>query len=146
MYRARSVHATTVTALETWAAQKRGCMWNPGQPIPSVLGRIRDERIAAGEGDFRLRQKWPEVYKGDGLLVQVAIATLRELPRLTLTFYYVLQWPWRVRVEDQARELGVPKREYWRELQIGEAAIDAALQVMHAADEWQSLAGMRRAA
>jgi hypothetical protein len=125
-----AVPPTTVAALDTWAAQKRQLYITIEQPIGSVLGKIKAERSAAGEGDPRLKQKWAEVYTGDGLLVERIVRTLRELPRLTLTYYYVLRWPWRVPIPDQAADLGIPKREYWRQLEVGEAVVDGALQVL----------------
>lgn len=126
----RTVPPTAFAALETWAAQKRMLYIEVEQPVASVLGRIKSERVAAGEGDIRLRQRWPEVYTGDGLLVERVVRTLRELPRLTLTYYYVLRWPWRVPVPDQARDLGLSRSEYWRQLQVAETAVDSGLQLL----------------
>jgi hypothetical protein len=99
-------------------------------PLTSVLAKIKTERVAAGEGDPVMRQKWPEVYTGDGAVVQILAQELREVPRMTLTFYYVLRWPWRVPVHDQAREIGLKVREFWRQLEIAEVAVDTGLAVM----------------
>lgn len=130
MTQRRCVPSTTESALETWAAQKRSLYLEISQPVASMLGRIKSERVAAGEGDMRLRQHWPEVYTGDGLQVEIIVHTLRELPRLTLTFYYVLCWPWQVPIADQAAELGIGKRDFWRYLEVGETVVDSCLQVM----------------
>lgn len=119
----------TERALDTWAAQKREMLLH-AESVTGVLGKIRDEREAAGAGEAKRRQRWAEVYRGDGLIVQMIIATLKELPRLTLTFHYVLRRPWRVPIERQAAEIGIAKREYWRQLYVGEACVDAGLQLL----------------
>ena len=49
-------------------------------------------------------------------------------------------------VEAQACEIGISRRDYWRELEVGEVAIDSALQIMDTARDWLSLTGMRQAA
>lgn len=121
---------STLSALDTWAAQKRQLYITTSQPLPSILGKIKSQQSAAGEGDARMRQRWPEVYTGDGFLVERAVRTLRELPRITLTFYYVLRWPWRVPIPDQAAEIGITRREYWNELRVAESAVDTGLQLM----------------
>jgi hypothetical protein len=127
--RERSVPPTLLAAISTWAAQKRALYLSVEQPIQSVLGRIKVERVAAGEGDPRVRQRWDEVYRGDGLLVQMAVSTLPEVPRLTVTFYYVLRWPWRVPVPHQAREIGISRSAFWANLHVAEQAIDTGLQM-----------------
>lgn len=99
------------------------------ESVVGVLGKIKDEREAAGSGEARRRQRWAEVYRGDGLIVQMILATMRELPRLTLTFHYVLRRPWRVPIERQASELGITKREYWRQLHTAESVVDSGLQI-----------------
>ena len=129
----RAIPPTTLAALDTWAAQKRQLFLEVEQSVPSVLGRIKSQRVAAGEGDAKLRQKWPEVYTGEGWLVERVTRTLQELPRLTLTFYYVLSWPWRVPIARQAAEIGITRREYWNELRVAEAAVDSGLQLLGAA-------------
>lgn len=125
-----AIPPTTVAALDTWAAQKRQLYIVVEQPVGSILGKIKAERSAAGEGDPKLRQRWPELYTGDGLLVERIVRTLRELPRLTVTYYYVLRWPWRVPIPDQAADIGIPRRDYWRHLEVAEAVVDGALQVL----------------
>jgi len=119
-------------ALATWAAQKRMVyLTTESQSVASVLGRIKSERVAAGEGgDARSRQRWPEVYSADGFMVELVVRTLKELPRLTLTYHYLLRSPWRVPISAQAADIGIPKREYWRQLDIAETAVDTGLQVM----------------
>jgi hypothetical protein len=130
--RTHALPPSTVAALDTWAAQKRQLFVTQEQALPSVLGRIKNQRVAAGECDARLRQKWPEVYTGEGWLVERVTRTLQELPRLTLTFYYVLRWPWRVPIARQAAEIGITSREYWNELRVAEAAVDTGLQLLGA--------------
>jgi hypothetical protein len=124
------ISPATESALKTWAAQKRSLYLDISQPIASVLGKIKVERCAAGEGDAKLRQKWPEIYTADGLAVERVVRTLRELPRLTITYHFVLAWPWRVPIGAQAADLGIPRREYWRQLEIAEAAVDTGLQML----------------
>jgi hypothetical protein len=142
-----NLSCATLAALETWASQKRAIYVGrrDGEPIASVLGRIRDERVAAGEGEAHRRQRWPEVYTGDGLAVQLVVLTLPELPRLVLSFYYVLRHQCRVPIECQATDIGIKKRDYWTWLQIAETATDTGLQVMHDRT-WQALSGMRQTA
>lgn len=125
----RFVSPSIVAALETWAAQKRATFIEE-QLLSSVLARIKTERTAAGEPGAVRGQRWAEVYTGDGLRVHLVLPTLRELPRLTLTYYYVLRWPWRVPVPEQVRYLGITKRDYWRFLEAAETAVDTGLQVM----------------
>lgn len=124
------VPPTTLAALKTWAAQKRSLYVEEQQPIASVLGQLKRDRNAAGAGEARMRQKWPEVYTGDGLLVERVVRTLREVPRLVLTYNYVLSWPWRVPIRAQAEDIGIPKREYWTQLEIAENAVDSGLQLL----------------
>lgn len=126
----RCIPVAVQSAIETWAAQKRQLYLTTSQPLPSIIGKIKSQQSAAGEGDARMRQKWPEVYTGDGWRVQLIVQTLRELPRMTLTYHYLLRWPWKVPVADQADDLGIPKREYWRQLDAAELAVDTGLQVM----------------
>ncbi len=125
----RVLHAPTEAALNTWAAQKRALYLTKSQPVASVLGQIQTERVAAGEGDFRVRQKWPEVYTGDGLIVQRIVATLRELPRLVLTTYWVAKWPWKVPIPQQAEAVGISRRDFWTQLHVAEAVVDSGLQL-----------------
>lgn len=121
--------STTFAALNTWAAQKRS-MYLEVTSIACVLSKIKSERVAAGEGDPGVRQRWPEVYSGDGLVVSRIVRTLREFPCLTLTYHYVLRWPWRVPVSDQAAAIGVTRREYWNHLKVAEAAVETGLQLL----------------
>ena len=145
MARERKLNCNTAAALRVWGAQKRALYLTESAPVASVLGKIQSERYAAGEGDPRTRQKWPEVYRGDGLLVQIAIAKLPELPRLCVSFYWVLlPSACHVPVADQAREIGIPKRSFWEQLTIGETAIDVGLQLIDSRPAWEPL--LRRAA
>jgi hypothetical protein len=126
-----SIPATLRAAIGTWAAQKRELYVGRSESIPSVMGKLKYQQSAAGEGEARRRQRWPEVYTGDGLAVQMIVLVLPELPRITLTFYHVLCWPWQVPVNKQAVEIGIPTREYWRQLELAETAVDTALQVVN---------------
>jgi hypothetical protein len=138
--------ATTESALQTWAAQKRMVYVRMSEPVASVLGRIRDERVAAGEGAVRIRQRWPEVYTGDGLVVQLIVATMPELPRLALTFHRVLRFPWHVPIAAQVAEIGIPRREYWRQLNAAEHRVDSALSVLSTIPESAHSAFLRSGA
>lgn len=124
-----NISPATTSALNTWAAQKRALLLE-STSVPSLLARIKTERVAAGSGGRPTGQHWPEVYTGDGAVVQGIVAELRELPRLTVTFYYVLRWPWRVPINVQAAELGIAKRDYWTQLHTAEAAIETNLRVL----------------
>lgn len=130
----RFIAPPTESALNTWAAQKRTLYVSEEQPIASVLGQLKRDRNAAGAGEARMRQKWPEVYSGDGLTVELIIRTLTELPRLTVTYYYVLRWPWRVPISDQAKDLGIKTRDFWRNLELAEASVDSGLQLLKDTD------------
>lgn len=124
-----NVSPSTTAALNTWAAQKRRTLIE-STSVPCVMATIKTERVAAGSGSGKGGQHWPEVYTGDGAVVQSIVQEFRELPRLTLTFYYVLRWPWRVPVPYQAAELGVGKRDYWQQLRTAEEAIETSLRLL----------------
>lgn len=124
------IDAATVSALHTWSAQKRALFLTRQESVPSILGKIKTQQSAAGAGDARMRQKWPEVFAGDGLVVEEVIRVLRELPRLTVTYYYVLRSPWRVPVHEQASDLGIRVREFWRQLELAEASVESCLRVI----------------
>jgi len=126
----RFIPPPTESALNTWAAQKRSLYIDEQQPVASVMGQLRKDRNAAGAGEARLRQKWPEVYTGDGAIVEKICRSITEMPRVTLTYYYVLRWPWRVPIPDQARDLGMSKSAYWRYLEEGEKAVDLGLKLL----------------
>jgi hypothetical protein len=143
MSRGKAISAVTTSALETWASQKRQLYVTREQSIPSLLGKIKAQRYAAGEGDARLRQRWSELYVGDGATVEMISHTMRELPRLTLTYYYVLIWPWRVPVSAQAAELGVRLREYWTALYLAEAVIESGLALAVTFEQRRAVAERR---
>jgi len=128
--RRQFAHPSTAAAIRTWAAQKRSLYLEEEAPVASILGKIRDERTAAGAGEARRRQHWPEVYTGDGIQVERIVRTLAEYPRLTVTSYYLFAWPWRVPVYEQAGMIGVKVREYWMNLHIAESVIDSGLMLL----------------
>jgi hypothetical protein len=120
----------TAAALGTWAAQRRSLLpLSRDESIACTLGRLKYEKVAAGSGDAVRRQHWPEVYRGDGAVVQAIVVTLTELPRCVLTFYWVLRTPWTVPIKVQAHEIGVAVRAYWDALHVAEAVIDSGLQL-----------------
>lgn len=127
----RVIAPTTVAALDCWAAQKRRLYVQGSEPLPSMFGKLRNERNAASySSGGQLRQSWPEVYTGDGLLVERIIHTLHELPRITVTYYYVLRWPWRVPIPQQAADIGITRRQFWNELRVAEVAVETGLQLI----------------
>lgn len=123
-------HPTTEAALNTWAAQKRSLFIETEESVASVMGKIKAEQSAAGEGDARRRQNWAEVYTGDGAAVERISRTMPEYPRATLTSFWVLRWPWRVPVSEQALALGIEVRDFWRHLQAAEQVVDSGLQLL----------------
>jgi len=124
----RAVDSHVAAALEIWAKQKRR-LFLADTPLPSIMGKIRDVRVAAFAGDAQRRQKWAEVYWSDGLVIQRILIVMPELPRLTVSFFYTLR-PWHVSVADQVRELGITKHTYWDQLRIAEVCVGVALALM----------------
>jgi hypothetical protein len=126
----RQIHAATARALETWAAQKRLILGGKEGFAPrSIIDKIRRERDGAGQGR-RGEQRWPEVYRGDGLLVQQVVTELGELPRMVVTCYYLFTGPWYVRVDEQAEAIGTSKTEYFVHLKVAEASIETGLKLL----------------
>lgn len=130
MTQQRAVESTTAAALDTWAAQKRRLLIGREESLGCTLGRLKRERENAGEGSPTLKQRWPEVYTGDGLVVQSIMCTFTELPRLVVSYYYVLKFPWRVPVREQCNDIGISRAEYWRQLDRAELAITTAMAVL----------------
>jgi hypothetical protein len=130
MAQARIVSPPTAHALGVWSAQRRALLLDRHESIKCTLGRLKYERVAAGEGTPLAHQHWPEVYRGDGAVVQAIVVTLTELPRCVLTFYWVLRKPVSVPIKAQAFEIGVAVSAYWAALRVAEAVVDSGLQIM----------------
>lgn len=131
------VHEATARALETWAAQKRLLFTgSEGYAPRSTIEKIRREREGAGEGR-KLEQRWAEVYYGDGLLVQLVVIELPELPRMALGAYYMLRGPYHLPVAKQAPSIGISVTEYWESLRAGETAVETGLRLWR---KWETRA------
>jgi anti-sigma factor RsiW len=127
--RTNIVHQATARALETWAAQKRLLFTgSEGYAPRSVIERMRREREGAGEGR-KLEQRWLEVYRGDGLMVQLVVVELAEIPRMALSAYYMLRGAYHVSVAHQAASIGITTTEYWGWLRAGEIAVETGLKL-----------------
>ena len=135
--RQRNVHQATERAILTWAAQKRLLFTGAEGYAPrSVIDKIRREREGAGEGR-QLKQRWPEVYTGDGLLVQQIVHELTEIPRMVLSAYYLLTGPYHVAVAQQAASIGITTTEYWGSLRAGEVGVETGLRLWR---KWETRA------
>jgi hypothetical protein len=126
--RQRNVDVTTESAIRTWAYQRRSIITGVSS-VPSLLGRLKDQGPAAGETGKR-RQRWAEVYTGDGLLVQRILVRMSETPRLVLSCYYLLTGPWFTPAKVQASEIGISRTQYWGELEKGEEAVQTGLRLV----------------
>lgn len=101
-----------VVSLRTWAAQWHA-IDSSDASLPSVLGRIKAQREGAHSGG-PVRQVFPEVYRGDGLLVQRALHFGDGVMRETAAAHYLVPPPPRgptARVK--AELLGLSVRTYW---------------------------------
>lgn len=124
-------------ACRKWGRQKRrvwyggeryeGGGWHVDGWAQSFLGRVQDERVAAGSGSIADRQQWPEVYRGEGLEVQRAVIGMPELPVLVIHLHYVFDPEFGLSVKVKAANLSMPVRDYWRTLNDGEAWVWARL-------------------
>lgn len=136
MARKRStLHPATERAVLTWAAQKRLVLDGGGEGYAtrSTIEKIRRERDGAGEGGKKGEQHWPEVYWGDGLLVQEVLLELPELPRIVFNCYYLLARDWYMPVDEQARQIGIAKTEYWSYLGNAETGMETGLKLLRRA-------------
>lgn len=119
-------------ACKRWGAQKRR-IWLGGDfhgnidgYAQSLLGRIRDERDGASQGVQS--QKWPEVYRGDGLEVQRAIQGIGESKHAVLHLQYVWDPEWEVTISQKARYLGVRRTEYFELRDRAETWVHAKME------------------
>ena len=126
--RKKNVDASTEAAIRTWAHQRRSMIVNI-ESVPSLLGRLKDQGPAAGESGKR-RQKWAEVYTGDGLIVQRILVKMHETPRLVLSCHYLLTGPWWASPKEQAKAIGISKTQYWDELDEGEKGVELGLKLL----------------
>lgn len=100
-----------------WGEQKRriwlGRDWNGNVDgyANSLVGRIRDERDGASQG--QRNQYWPEVFWGDGLAVQRVIHGMPADPSDALHVKYVWDPRYKLRGEQKAALLGMSERAYW---------------------------------
>lgn len=129
-----------------WGRQKRR-IWEAGESYvnaenrarrhvdgyaDSFMGRIKDERVAAGYGRFA--QHWEEVFWGDGLDVQRAIVGMPVSNYDALHLKYVwnpefnLTWPQR------AGLIGMKERVFWDAVGRAEFWIFARLDPSVCAD------------
>jgi hypothetical protein len=119
-------------ALKRWGSQKRriwlGRDWygNIDGYAQSLLGRIRDEREGSSYGV--LAQKWPEVYRGDGLEVQRALQGIAEKLHAVLHLQYVWDPAWKVAPRDKARLIDLSRSEYFAIRNRAETWIHAKLE------------------
>jgi hypothetical protein len=117
------------TANQRWGRQKRriwaGMDWylNPqGQRqqhvdgyAESFLGRILEEKVSAGQAG-PARQKWAEVYWGEGLDVARVIPGLPEMPYAVLHLHYVFDPDFGLTVSRKARLLSIDRTTYGEHL------------------------------
>jgi len=131
MKRAIAIDAAVESALERWASQKRQMYVGAGNWAPrSILGKLMDEGPGAASVTDRRSQRWGEMYRGDGLIVQRIVVTLSYLPRMTLTAYYLFRGPWHQPVKAQCHALGITRAQFWPGLHAGEEAVSVGLQLL----------------
>lgn len=77
----------------------------------SLLGRIRDERDGASQG--QRKQYWAEVFWGDGLDVQRSIVGMPERQFYALHFQYVFDPEFALTIDRKAQFLSLKRTEYF---------------------------------
>lgn len=116
-----------------WGRQKRriwtGHDWhgNVDGYAQSLLGRIRDEREGAGQGE--VSQHWPEVFWGAGLDVQRCLIGMPERQYRALHFQHVWDPEWGVTAERKASFLGMKRTEYFELVDRSETWVHARLDL-----------------
>lgn len=116
-----------------WGHQKRriwtGKDWhgNVDGYAQSLLGRIRDEREGAGQG--QRAQHWAEVFWGDGLDVQRVLLGMPERSYCALHMQYVWDPEWGVTANRKARAMELSRAEYFNSVDRAETWIHARLEV-----------------
>jgi hypothetical protein len=96
----------------------------------SIMGRIKDERVAAA-GDGCRSQHWDEVYWGDALDVQRACIGMPEVPNDALHIKYVWDPEFGLSPSRKAEILGLKERAYWEAVGRAEFWIFARLSPAH---------------
>lgn len=96
----------------------------------SFMGRIKDERVAAGSNGA-YSQRWDEVFWGDGLDVQRAVAGMPEGPNDALHVKYVWDPEFNLSPRRKAEILGMKERAYWEAVGRAEFWIFARLDPAH---------------
>jgi hypothetical protein len=102
----------------------------------SLLGRMRDERILFRRSRRvphetqvrRLRQKWEEVYFGDGMEVQLALLGMPEEAFNVLHLQYVWDGQFNLNATEKAALISMKTRAYWEALGRAEYWIWARLE------------------
>ena len=101
-----------VAALRSWSRQWHAIDRGDAS-LPSVLGKLKSQREGA-HSEGPARQTFPEVYRGDGLLVarslHYAPGELREIAAL---HYLVAAPPAGPSARQKAEALGYSVRVYW---------------------------------
>ncbi len=126
-------------ACKRWGSQKRR-MWQGKERYAtqgkndlhvdgyaeSFMGRIQDERVAAGQPGAA-RQRWVEVFWGEGLDVQRAIVGMPSTPFDVLHLKYVWDPDFGLSWAARARVLGMKERAFWEALGRAEFWVYAKL-------------------
>lgn len=93
----------------------------------SFMGRIQDERVAAGQPGAS-RQRWDEVYWGDALDVQRAIVGMPLNTYDALHLKYVWDPDFNLTWSARARIIGLKERVFWEAVGRAEFWIYARLE------------------
>lgn len=99
-----------------WGSQKRrilsGKDWlgNVDGYANSLIGRIREERDGAAQGE--VKQYWPEIYWGPGIEVQRAIVGMPERQLYAVHFQHVFDPEWGLTIARKASYLSIGRTEY----------------------------------
>ena len=93
----------------------------------SFMGRIVDERVAAGQPGAA-GQRWPECFFGDGLEVQRAIIGMPESTHDAIHVKYVWDAAFNLSWAERAKLIGMKERVFWEAVGRAEFWVYARLE------------------
>ncbi len=119
-------------ACRTWGSQKRriwsGHDWhgNIDGYANSLIGRIREEREGTGQG--QRQQFWPEVFYGDGLIVQRTLPGIAVAQHDALHVKYVWDSRFKLTMAQKAALLSMSERALFEVTGRAETWVHARLE------------------
>ncbi len=100
--------------------------WSPA----SVVGRLKDERVAAGEGGGMREHHYPEHYSADAILVRRSLEGMAEDPYVCGHLHYMVAAP----VKVKSREAGYSPAAYWNNLGLFHTWVKARILLLEDKD------------